>query len=264
MKKLKPIVTILLVTFLIQSTLTSCTKEDDSGSSTPGKAEVQVFLTDTAGIYNAVYVEILSVEIHSDQSGWSTLKNINTGIYNLLDFSNGLDTLLGIVTLPSGKISQIRLLLGAQNSVMEDSIIYPLSTPSAMQSGLKLDIHYILSAGITYKIWLDFDAGRSIVKTGAGTYSLKPVIRAYSEAISGAIKGIVSPQSASGYVMAITGTDTAGTNPDSLGFFLIGGLVSGLYDLHFNNINGYRDTVITSVSVSNGVKTDLGILAMNL
>lgn len=47
--------------------------------------------------------------------------------------------------------------------------------------------------GIEYKLWLDFDAGRSVVEIGNGNYILKPVIRIYSEATSGAIKGSVLP-----------------------------------------------------------------------
>ena len=43
-----------------------------------------------------------------------------------------------------------------------------LTTPSAQHSGLKLNVHAELTEGITYKILLDFDAVRSVVKTGSG------------------------------------------------------------------------------------------------
>jgi hypothetical protein len=39
----------------------------------------------------------------------------------------------------------------------------------------------------------DFDANKSIVKLGNGGYKLKPVIRTVETAISGAIKGTITP-----------------------------------------------------------------------
>ena len=65
-----------------------------------------------------------------------------------------------------------------------------LTTPSAQHSGLKLNVHAELTEGITYKILLDFDAARSIVKTGSGAYNLKPVIRTITEATSGLSKAM--------------------------------------------------------------------------
>ena len=94
----------------------------------------------------------MSVHIHSDVSGWDTVKNINAGIYNLLDFTNGLDTLLGSTVLPAGKISQMRLVLGSRNTVNIDGTISDLKTPSAQQSGLKFKIDATLKAGITYDV----------------------------------------------------------------------------------------------------------------
>ena len=240
----------------------ACNKDDDSTEALTGPAKVQVFLTDTPGVYDAVMVDILKIEVHSNQGGWVALNPINAGVYNLLDFTNGIDTLLGTASLPSGRISQIRLFLGTNNSVVIDSVSHDLSVPSSMQSGLKLNLQQDLSPGITYKVWLDFDAGRSVVDKGNGSYSLKPVIRAFSQAVSGAIKGIASPDTATAHVMAITGTDTSGTTPDSTGSFLIGGLAGGTYNVVFTNMNGFKDTTVTGVSVVNGVVTDLGVVVM--
>jgi len=54
---------------------------------------------------------------------------------------NGKDTLLVTDEIPSGMLSQIRLILGENNSVMVDSIVYDIKTPSAQESGLKLNVH---------------------------------------------------------------------------------------------------------------------------
>jgi hypothetical protein len=46
-------------------------------------------------------------------------------------------------TLEISKVQQIRLILGTRNTVVLD-ITYPLSTPSAEQSGLKLQVNQTL------------------------------------------------------------------------------------------------------------------------
>jgi hypothetical protein len=60
------------------------------------------------------------------------------GIYDLLKLSNGVEKLIATDTLEISKVQQIRLILGTRNTVVLDGITYPLSTPSAEQSGLKL------------------------------------------------------------------------------------------------------------------------------
>lgn len=250
---------LILICFTV---LIGCKKESSNSDNKVGRAYVEVLLTDTPGLYDAVYIEILKVDIHTDNSGWTTLSSINSGIYNLLDFTNGIDTLIGSASIPTGTVSQIRFYLGMNNSVVIDGTTHMLDVPSGSQSGLKVNLHQQLNNGISYKIWLDFDAGRSIVEKGNGTYSLKPVVRAYSDAISGAIKGISFPDSATAHVMAITGTDTSGTIPDSLGNFLIGGLSAGTYNVVFTNMNGYKDTTISPVNVSVGAITDMGVIQM--
>jgi hypothetical protein len=64
----------------------SCKKDNDNKQ---GTARVNFHLTDGPGPYDAVYVDIRQVEVHSDVSGWVTLTPVHPGIYNLLDFSNG-------------------------------------------------------------------------------------------------------------------------------------------------------------------------------
>ena len=54
----------------------------------------------------------------------------------------------------------------------------PLTTPSAQQSGLKLNAKpFDVAEGQTVELVLDFDAARSVVRAGnSGKYLLKPVI----------------------------------------------------------------------------------------
>jgi hypothetical protein len=240
----------------------SCEK-DDSDSNNEDYATVNVFLTDGPGNYQQVNVDVDSVFVHSDQTGWVKLSNINSGIYNLLDFTNGADTLLGSAQLPSGSISQMRLVLGENNTVMEDSVLHDLKTPSGQQSGIKFNIHQSLTNGITYDVWIDFDAGKSVVKTGNSKYLLKPVVRAFTKATSGAITGIALPDSADSYVYVVNSGDTFSSNADTTGYYLIQGVPASTYDVHFDNDNGWKDTVISSVVVTDGSVTDMDTTTMS-
>ena len=95
--------------------------------------------------------------------------------------------------------------------------------------------------GVTYTITLDFDAARSVVKQGNGSYSLKPVIRALSEATSGAIKGAITPFESQPAVFAIIGSDTVATAyTDEFGKFLI----RGFQPVHIQSVLFQRKDLI--------------------
>ena len=230
-------------------------------------ARLQVWLTDAPGDYQEVSIDIQGVEIHTSanetEKGWQSL-NVNQGVYDLLKLTNGLDTLLGELVLPAGKISQIRLKLGNNNSVKVNGNEFDLDTPSGQQSGLKLQVHETLAEGITYKILLDFDVARSIVETGSGQYKLKPVIRTITEAQDGAIKGMVDPKESTPAIYAVSNLDTLGTTyADSTGNFLIRGLPAGTYDVIFSPNSNFSLTEKEDVTVQIGQVTDLGVVAIN-
>jgi hypothetical protein len=173
---------LLSVLFLL---IPACNKDND-------KSYLSVRLTDTFGNFEAVMIDVQSVEI-SGNDGSTIILSTNTGIYNLLDFSNGLNTIIAKGDFDAGTISQIRLILGANNTVIVDGIVYALSTPGDMQSGLKLKVDKKFEPGVSYTILLDFDANQSIVSQGKGDYQLKPVIRIIDASTSGSLKGSINP-----------------------------------------------------------------------
>ena len=238
----------------------SCNKSSTSS----GTGHIEIRLTDDPSPYDAVYIDVQKVEVNvsSDSgtsSGWQTIPMLRPGVYNLLDFRNGIDTVLAAADLPAGKLSQMRLILGSNNSVVVKGQSYALKTPSAQQSGLKFKINSTLTSGIVYRLWIDFDAGRSIVTTGNGGYILKPVIRTYTQAIGGSIKGNVLPGIAKPEVWAVQGADSLLALPDSAtGYYFFGGVSAGSWNLTFHaQDTTYRDTAY-SVTVSTGVVTDAG------
>jgi hypothetical protein len=229
-------------------------------------ARIEVWLTDAPGDYQEVNVEIEGVEIHraddDDENGWKSL-NVEGGVYNLLELTNGLDTLLGSIEVPAGKISQIRLKLGDDNTLKINDEVFDLDVPSGSQSGLKLQVHETLTAGITYKILLDFDCARSIINTGADQWKLKPVIRTITEAQDGAIRGVVDPKESTPAIYALLAGDTIGTSyADSTGHFLIRGLSAGSYEVTFEPNSSFLPTSKSAVSVTIGNVTDVGTVTI--
>ena len=237
----------------------ACNKSEENGT-----AQLKVMLTDGPADYDEVWVDVQSIEIHSEAEGWVTYDLLHPGLYNLLDFSNGLDTLIADLLLPAGNVSQMRLLLGSNNSVVVDGVSYDLTTPSAQQSGLKFNIHQNLAPNGSYSIWIDFDAGRSVVQTGSGSYILKPVIRAYTEETNGRIRGTVEPVMSHTVVYAVQGMDSATAIPDDLGFFMMSGLPEGSYTLFFDGdeSSGFSDVVVEDVNITFGMTTDIGTVVI--
>ncbi len=243
---------------------TSCQTSGVNGTS--GPSHLQINLTDSPGEYQAVWINIQKVMVNTSSdtsdgsSGWKEVPMLKPGLYNLLNFRNGADTVLAGVDLPGGtNITQIRLVLGDSNAVvLNDGTVVPLKTPSAQESGLKLNFHTTLTAGIPYALELDFDAARSIVKAGnSGKYLLKPVIRAFAKAAGGAIEGVVLPDSAQAHVLAIAPGDTIGAIPDNAGNYKFWGVPSGAYQLIFDadTSTAYKNDTLKNIQVTNGAVT---------
>ena len=211
-------------------------------------------MTDIPGPYNAVFIDLQGVEL-TGNDGHVVLTTVHKGIYNLLDFSGGLDTLIATSTLEFATVQQIRLILGSDNYVVVDSISYPLSTPSAEQSGLKIQVHQVLSADALNSVLLDFDANASIVDEGNGSYTLKPVIRTIETTVSGSIKGRIAPAGLLAFVTATSNTSYS-SNVNINGEFLIRGLPSGIYSVTVTPALPLMPITQNNITVSTGITTD--------
>lgn len=259
--KTKIIITALLLSTAIFS-FYSCSKNDNNNS---GTAQVTMHLTDDPANYDHVYLDIQQVAVTMSGSSEVTLNAVRPGIYDLLKFRNGLDTLLARADIPAGTVSQMRLILGNNNSVVVSGVSYPLTTPSAQESGIKLNLNQTFAANGSYDIWIDFDAARSILQTGAGTYKLKPVIRAYSAVTLGTIKGYVLPLNSLSTVYAINGTDTSSAIPSPIdGFFSINGLNAANYQLAVvPGVTTLQPYAQSNVQVVYGVQTNVGTITLH-
>ena len=149
--------------------ISSCKKEGKT-------APVQFLLTDKPAAYDSVNVHIVAIEvqINHDNAPWIPI-NTKDSIYNLLDLQNGITTLIAQDTVPAGVLQEVRFILGDGNKVVVNGVSYPLATPSAEESGLKIKIGQSLNETLN-TFTLDFNVAGSINQEN-GTYKLHPVIQ---------------------------------------------------------------------------------------
>lgn len=231
---------------------------------------MQVMMTDAPANYESVFIDIQEVRVHisseaeDEENGWRVIRDEPIRV-DLLELTNGNMEFLGETDLEPGRYSQLRLVLGDDNELVIDGQSYDLTTPSAQQSGLKLNINAEVESGMTYTLLLDFDASRSIVQAGAsGQYLLKPVINTVNLSASGAIEGSVEPAEALPWVYAIAGEDTvAGTQASEEGEFLMIGIPSGTYQVSIvPSSENYSSTIVSNIEVVAPDTTQLGTIEL--
>jgi hypothetical protein len=246
--------------------LFSCNDEDKL-------ARLRISLIDSPGDYDAVKVDIQGVSIHVNENigenggSWINFKDSNVGVKNLLEYTGGKQLTLVDTEFPAATISQIRLLLGGNNSIVVDGTELPLKTPSGLESGLKLQVHETLQGGITYNLKLDFEVARSVIYTGNDEYVLIPVVKVITEARSGAIKGFVEPakENVAIYITDWNGsyyTTYAATN---IARFQADGIPEGQYIVTFDpgDNSQYDVKSIDKVDVSIGKVMDIGTIVLD-
>ncbi|MFO7614429.1 MAG: DUF4382 domain-containing protein [Bacteroidales bacterium] len=249
-----------LLIVAILAVLVACDKNDDPKDN----PVFTVKLTDSPAGYDAVNVEILSMEANMG-NGWVQYPVVNPGVYNLLDFTNGNTLLLiGNTTVAPGVMKELRLILGTNNSVVVNGISYELKTPSGQTSGYKIKMNQqLLELGGLYHLVLDFDVSKSVHPTGNDKYILKPVIRGYLETAIGSIAGTIVPPSGAYYVEALNLTDTCGTFINNVtGDFLITTAMPGTYNVTFYANPGFSNKTVGGVVVSAGNITQMGVITI--
>jgi Domain of unknown function (DUF4382) len=175
----------------------------------PGTASVSMTDAPACG-FDEVNVTVSKVRVHQSNNasenaaGWTDITLNPARKINLLDLNDPTHTnraleFLGETPLEAGHYTQLRLVLvpNRGSSPPANSVVLsgqtteiPLDTPSAVQSGIKLIHQFTVDSGQRVDPLLDFDACKSIVQTGNGTYKLKPVIKVIPFVLNG-IDGFV-------------------------------------------------------------------------
>jgi Domain of unknown function (DUF4382) len=278
-KNMKNIIRLTIAALIATSLVFySCQKEVNENQTTDINKPhaVTIYLTDhQTPIFDSVFIDLrrLEVKLEDDtlpNDGWVRL-NINPGVYNILRFRNGLDTLFATGTLPNARVKKIKLVLGTQNSAMKDGQSFPLRVKDEDReviANLDNSNFEITSTGQVL-FWIDFDAGNSIQidNSGSGSgngYRLKSHIKIFTRSQSGRIEGRVLPRAADAIVKAVIGSDTATAIPDDDdGEFKIVGLNAGTYKVLIDGQHGYNDTVINNVIVRNREDTHLPTIILH-
>ena len=233
------------------------------GGSAPGTLGVSLTDAPACG-FDAVNVTVVKVRAHQSSSasdtdaGWADITLNPARKINLLDLSNGVLDKLGETPLAAGHYTQLRLVLdpntaaGLANSVVPTGgVETALVTPSAVQSGIKLVNEFDVASGQRVDLVLDFDACKSIVKRGNGTYALKPVIKVVPTLLNG-IDGFLDTALLGSSVMVTAqqnGVIVQSTAPNAqTGEFFLPRLAPGNYDVVLT-ANGRATAVIAAVPV---------------
>lgn len=261
-----------------------------------------------SGPFSHIFVTITDVQINASASagdndpGWIDLTpNLaqNPQQVDMLGQANNqcfLAMLGSDVQLQPGSYQQIRIMLAGaavtlsknQCGTMPNCLMLtsdssntpqPLLLSSQSKTGLKIPSgqiaggQFVIAAGQTKDLNLDFDACASIVTEGNGQFRLKPVLHAgevqlTSSSINGKVVDGVTGASISGgkTVVALEQKDSSGvdrvvmeTVPDLTGGFVFCPVAAGTYDVVVTAVNAagvaYGATVITGVQPGNSLGT---------
>lgn len=258
-----------IVSIIIIFVMISCKKEVSNSNGVPaGKSQLQVMLTDDPSpIFDSIFIDIQRVEIKVEDSAgterWDTL-NIRAGVYNILNFRNGLDTLLGSGFIPNSSVEKVKITLGSNNYVMLNGSKTPLVIPAGMNViTLSVDDDVDHLDDKHKRLWLDFD-GMGSIELRNGKLELKLHLSHFSHHNSGELEGKIKPSAAFPVVIkAISGTDTLTAIPEQEGEFKIRGIKSSTTKLIITPSNGYKDSVMNNIQIRQGGDTDLGTIVLH-
>jgi hypothetical protein len=257
--------------------LSSC---GGGGSASPSDTQgtLSIGLTDAPACgLDHVNVTIQKVRVHQSatatdtDAGWTDIALAPAMRVDLLTLTNGAFTTLGHTPLGAGHYSQIELVLAANDASnpLANSVVptggaeTALTTPSAQQSGLKLNADITIAANQMADFVLDFNACKSVVHAGnSGKYLLKPVISVIPSYVSG-VSGYLDPSLAGGGTLVSVqqgGAIVKSTAPDSTGKFTLEPVSPGTYDLVIA-APGHVTGVMTGVTVADQAVTVLNSAA---
>lgn len=261
----------LAVAGLLAAGLVACGGGGDAPVASSGT--LRMALTDAPSCgYDSVNVTIQKIRVHQSSSandtdsGWSEIVLSPARRLDLLSLTNGVLSELGQTPLPTGKYTQLRLVLAGNDSTTPlansvkptGSAEVALKTPSGQESGVKTNIDIDIGANKMADFVLDFDACKSVVVAGgSGQYLLKPVVKVIPRYISG-VTGFVATNSNTGVSLQQGGVVVKATAPDSTGKFLLQPVAPGNYTLVVT-APGYTTAIVTSVAVTTDTVTPVNV-----
>lgn len=246
--------------------------------------------------YDNVFVTVDRIRVNNsatvspDGDGWSEIVLDQPRQIDLLDLQNGVIEELGEVTLPVGRVQQVRFVLvdnatadladidfdpDADPTRAPNHVVFSaggfedLKTPSGQQSGVKVNVGIDVAEGQVADLLIDFDACKSVVEAGnSGNYLLKPVLTAIPRLSSG-VRGSVADAlvnsgaevsislQQNGEVVRSTAPIESGNLADN-GDFILAQVEPGTYDLVVT-APGFITKVVTDLVVPESQLLDLNL-----
>src|SRR5215469_16068031 len=305
-----PFCTLALISLVGALALSGCSSNGKSSTPNNG-AFVNVRISDPAtcsgpkGAFSHIYVTITDVQINesggagNNDSGWVDLTpslSQNPQQVDLLGQASDqcfLATLGATTALQPGNYQQIRITLASNATVIVNNVCgssancvmlssapnaaQPLLLSSEAKTGIKIPSgqiaggQFVIAAGETKDLDIDFNACESIVAEGNGQFRLKPVLHAgevslTSTSINGTVVDSMTNQPIVGgtTVVALEQKDSSGvdrvvmeTVTDASGDFSFCPVAAGSYDVVIVGVSGtqvaYAATVITGVQPGNAL-----------
>lgn len=245
-------------------------------ASTTGTLRVSITDAPACG-FDHVYVTVEKVRVNGSASaaptdaGWTDITLATPQRIDLLALSNGALTTLGQTQLPAGSYQQLHLVLSANTPAnpLANSVVptggaeQAVDTPSAAQSGIKLNAGMTVAADKVADFAIDFDACKSFVRAGnSGKIIMKPVLSLIPMLSDAGMRivGFVDAGLANGGAtvsVQSAGVPVRATPTDATGKFVLYPVPAGSYDLVVT-ANGRANAVVTGVPVTTTAYTYVG------
>ena len=254
---------ILLIAFTF---LQGCS---DTSEDEINQTRLIVTLVDSPADYHQVNIDIQEISLKTsgttEDDGWIKLDKFDPGVYNILEFTGGQELPLADMEFPAGSISQIKLKLGKNNTLVIGDHTSTLLLANDFGDGYKFAVNEMISGEGSKFLRIDFDAAQSIIKLqSTGQMVLKPVLKLMSESNTGSISGIIHPAQKNVFVNVIANNKIVGSSyaPENSSKFFLPGLEPGIYDISFESSDNQNQQYIRNVSVTVGQVTDVGIYSI--
>ena len=170
-----------VIFFLVSGCYSSVETSQEIAQAAYGQGVLVLRITDAPkdleGVMG-VFVTLSDVEVHNSaydkvsEAGWSTIVD-QPQTFDLLLIKD-VKELLGSASLEVGKYTQLRLNVEKAWLIFDDESSYDLKIPPEK---IMLVHPFDIEEGQQTELLLDFDAEKSIHKTGKETYTMNPVIK---------------------------------------------------------------------------------------
>ena len=154
---------------------------------------------DTNFVVNKLEIDILRVEVNTEERGWEVI-NDSPQVLDLIELKSNAHFVLSDRRLEPGTYTQLRLILGENNSLIVNGESAEIKIPSAQKSGLKINLKEVVTKGFISDFSLELDLEKSLKRKGkSNSYNLKPLIKVAEllEDVTSPLISIINPQQGS-------------------------------------------------------------------